>query len=138
VDAKGRVTAVSTNAISATGTVTTTGSPASGNLAKFSGASSITSGDLSGDVTTSGTLATTIAANAVTTTKIIANAVTYAKLQALTTGPVVLGGATAGTVAEVSVGTGLTLAAGVLSATGAGTGGGGGVDLFNQSFIGGL
>jgi hypothetical protein len=138
VDAKGRVTALSTNAISATGTVTTTGSPASGNLTKFSGASSITSGDLSGDVTTSGTLATTIAANAVTTTKIIANAVTYAKLQALTTGPVVLGGATAGTVAEVSVGTGLTLAAGVLTATGSGTGGGGGVDLFNHSFLGGL
>lgn len=40
-----------------TGTVTTTGSPATGNLAKFSGASSVTSGDLSGDCTTSGTLA---------------------------------------------------------------------------------
>jgi len=39
------------------GTVTTTGSPASGNLAKFSGAASITTGDLSGDCTTSGTLA---------------------------------------------------------------------------------
>ena len=37
------------------GTVTTTGSPASGNLAKFSGATAITNGDLSGDVTTSGT-----------------------------------------------------------------------------------
>lgn len=43
------------------GTVSTTGSPASGNLTKFSGASSITNGDLSGDVTTSGTLATTVA-----------------------------------------------------------------------------
>ena len=31
------------------GTVTTTGSPASGNLTKFSGSTSITSGDLSGD-----------------------------------------------------------------------------------------
>jgi hypothetical protein len=41
------------------GTVTTTGSPASGNLTKFSGATSITNGDLTGDVTTSGTLATT-------------------------------------------------------------------------------
>ncbi len=49
-----------------TGTVTTTGSPASGNLAKFSGASSITNGDLTGDVTTSGALATTIAATGVT------------------------------------------------------------------------
>lgn len=42
------------------GTVTTTGSPANGNLTKFSGASSITNGDLSGDVTTSGTLAATV------------------------------------------------------------------------------
>lgn len=42
------------------GTVTTTGSPASGNLSKFSGATSITNGDLSGDVTTSGSLATTV------------------------------------------------------------------------------
>lgn len=42
------------------GTVTTTGSPASGNLTKFSGSSSITNGDLSGDVTTSGTLVTTL------------------------------------------------------------------------------
>jgi len=41
------------------GTVTTTGSPASGNLAKFSGASSVTNTDISGDCTTSGTLAIT-------------------------------------------------------------------------------
>lgn len=40
-----------------TGTVTTTGSPASGNLTKFSGAATITNGDLSGDCTTTGTLA---------------------------------------------------------------------------------
>lgn len=46
---------------SAVGGVTTTGSPASGNLTKFSSASSVTNGDLSGDVTTSGTLATTLA-----------------------------------------------------------------------------
>lgn len=39
--------------------VTTTGSPSSGNLTKFSGATSITNGDLSGDCTTSGTLAVT-------------------------------------------------------------------------------
>ena len=44
------------------GTVTTTGSPSSGKLAKFSGSTSVTNGDLSGDVTTSGTLATTVAA----------------------------------------------------------------------------
>lgn len=43
------------------GTVTTTGSPASGNLTKFTGATSISNGDLSGDITTSGTLATTLA-----------------------------------------------------------------------------
>lgn len=48
------------------GTVTTTGSPASGNLTRFSGATSITSGDLSGDATTSGTLAVTLANTAVT------------------------------------------------------------------------
>jgi len=39
------------------GTVTTTGSPANGNLAKFSGATSIVNGDISGDCTTSGSLA---------------------------------------------------------------------------------
>lgn len=54
----------STGTLSASGgsgTVTTTGSPASGNLAKFSGATSVTNGDLTGDVTTSGTLAATVA-----------------------------------------------------------------------------
>lgn len=50
------------------GTVTTTGSPASGNLTKFSGATSITNGDLSGDVTTSGTLVTTLKTAAKTRT----------------------------------------------------------------------
>jgi len=39
------------------GTVTITGTPATGNLTKFSGGTSITNGDLSGDCTTSGTLA---------------------------------------------------------------------------------
>jgi hypothetical protein len=48
------------------GTVTTTGSPSNGNLAEFSGASAITNGDLSGDVTTAGTLATTLATSGVT------------------------------------------------------------------------
>jgi len=43
------------------GTVTTTGSPASGNLAEFSGTTSVTNGNLSGDVTTAGTLAATVA-----------------------------------------------------------------------------
>lgn len=63
VDSKGRLTAASNGG---GGTVTVTGTPASGNLTKFSGASSITNGDLSGDVTTSGTLATTLAASGVT------------------------------------------------------------------------
>ena len=43
------------------GAVTTTGSPASGNLAKFSGTDTITNADLTGDVTTSGGVATTLA-----------------------------------------------------------------------------
>jgi hypothetical protein len=43
------------------GAVTTTGTPASGELAKFSGADTITNGNLTGDVTTSGGLATTLA-----------------------------------------------------------------------------
>lgn len=44
------------------GNVTTTGSPTAGNLTKFSGSTSITNGDLVGDVTTSSTLTTNIAA----------------------------------------------------------------------------
>jgi hypothetical protein len=68
VDAKGRITAAA-NGSSGAGTVTTTGSPANGNLTKFSGATSITNGDLTGDVTTSSSLATTIANNVVTPAK---------------------------------------------------------------------
>ncbi len=58
------------------GTITKTGSPASGNLAKFTGASSISNADLTGDVTTSGTVATTLATvvSASTKTKITYNA----------------------------------------------------------------
>lgn len=67
------------------GTVTTTGSPASGNLTQFSGASSITNGNLSGDVTTTNTLVTTIANNAVTTAKILDANVTLAKLANIAT-----------------------------------------------------
>lgn len=47
---------------SSPGSVTTSGSPASGNLTKFSGSTSITNGNLSGDCTTSGTLAITCTA----------------------------------------------------------------------------
>ena len=42
------------------GTVTTTGSPAAGNLSAFSGGTSITNGNLSGDATTAGGLAVTV------------------------------------------------------------------------------
>lgn len=43
------------------GTVTVTGSPVNGNMTKFSSGTSITNGDLSGDVSTSGGLVTTLA-----------------------------------------------------------------------------
>ncbi len=58
-------TAVNTNTVTlgfstpSAGTVTTTGTPASGNLTKFSGTASVTNGDLSGDCTTTGTLSVT-------------------------------------------------------------------------------
>lgn len=45
------------------GSVTTTGAPGAGNLTMFSGATSITNGDLSGAVTTTGTLVTTLTPN---------------------------------------------------------------------------
>lgn len=51
---------------SGAGDVTTTGSPASGNLTKFSGSTSITNADLTGDVTTAGGVATTLANSGVT------------------------------------------------------------------------
>jgi hypothetical protein len=52
------------------GTVTASGSPSSGFLAKWTSATDITKGDLSGDVSTSGSLVTTIGAGAVTLDKI--------------------------------------------------------------------
>lgn len=66
----------------AVGTVTTTGSPVTGNLAKFSAASSITNGDLSGDCTTSGTLV-------ITCQKV--NGVSYGAAPGTNTIPVVTG-----------------------------------------------
>jgi len=54
------VTTTTASQSAGAGTVTTTGSPANGNLAKFSGPSSITNADLSGDATTSGTPAVTV------------------------------------------------------------------------------
>lgn len=58
------------------GTVTVTGTPANGNLTKFSGGTSITNADLTGDVTTSGSVSTTLAtvATPATNTKITYNA----------------------------------------------------------------
>ncbi len=69
---------------SAAGTVTVTGTPASGNLTKFSGAASITNGNLSGDVTTTDTLVTTLAASG-------ASAGTYGQVTVNTKGLVTTG-----------------------------------------------
>jgi len=55
----GQLTTSSGPCGTSSGTLTATGSPASGNLAKFSGATSLTNGDLSGDCLTSGTLVIT-------------------------------------------------------------------------------
>lgn len=54
-------TTINLEAASGAGTVTTTGTPLIGQLTQFSGATSITNGNLSGDVTTGGSLATTLA-----------------------------------------------------------------------------
>lgn len=65
-----------------TGTVTTSGTPANGNLTKFTGTSSISNGDLAGDVTTSGTLTTTVGK---------VNGVTFGASPSTNTVPVVTG-----------------------------------------------
>ena len=78
---------------------------------------------LSGDVTGSGatSITTTIAANAVTTAKIANTAVTFAKFQNINTNRL-LGRSTAGSgsVEEISIGSGLSLSGGTLSASGGG------------------
>ena len=75
---------------------------------------------LTGDVTATGpgAAATTIAANAITTGKIANTAVTYAKIQDVANGKI-LGRSTsgAGSVEELSIGTGLSLTSGTLSST---------------------
>lgn len=78
---------------------------------------------LTGDVTGSGatSIVTTIAANAVTTSKIANTAVTFAKIQNINTNRL-LGRSTAGSgsVEEISIGSGLSLSGGTLSASGGG------------------
>mgnify|MGYP000122483691 CR=1 FL=1 len=80
---------------------------------------------LSGDVTGSGatSITTTIATNAVTTAKIANTAVTFAKIQNINTNRL-LGRSSAGSgsVEEISIGSGLSLSGGTLSATGGGAG----------------
>jgi len=56
----GLLTTVSGPCGTSSGTITATGSPVASELAMFSGATSITNSNLSGDVTTSNTLATTV------------------------------------------------------------------------------
>ncbi len=102
------------------GTVTTTGSPANGNLAKFSGGSSITNGDLAGAVTTSGTLTTTLADNAVSSSKILNAAVTYDKIQAVSANSKLLGSGAAGSGSsptELTLGTNLSMSGNTLNAS---------------------
>lgn len=106
------------------GTVTTTGTPALGNLTKFSGSTSITNGDLTGDVTTAGALATTIAANAVT----------YAKMQALSAVSRLLGSSASTTpVQEIILGTNLSMTGNTLNAAGGANAYGGSVTLHGDS-----
>jgi hypothetical protein len=97
---------------SGTGSVTTSGSPASGNLTKFSGATAITNGDLSGDVTTSGTLVSTIANDAVT----------YAKSQNVSAASKLIGRGDSGSgdPQEITLGSGLTMTGTTLSSSGGG------------------
>ncbi|RTL04436.1 hypothetical protein EKK58_10540 [Candidatus Dependentiae bacterium] len=108
-------------------------SPSTGQLLRFNGTewvnwtpNFLTSNQtitLSGDVTGSGatSIVTTIAANAVTTSKIANTAVTFAKIQNINTNRL-LGRSSAGSgsVEEISIGSGLSLSGGTLSASGGG------------------
>ena len=110
-------------------------SPGTGQLLRFNGTewvnwtpNFLTSNQtitLSGDVTGIGatSIVTTIAANAVTTSKIANTAVTFAKIQNINTNRL-LGRSSAGSgsVEEISIGSGLSLSGGTLSASGGGAG----------------
>lgn len=110
-------------------------SPSTGQLLRYNGSqwvnwtpNFLTSNQtitLSGDVTGSGatSITTTIATNAVTTSKIANTAVTFAKFQNINTNRL-LGRSSAGSgsVEEISIGSGLSLSGGTLSASGGGAG----------------
>jgi hypothetical protein len=115
--------AVSWGAAGGGGTVTTTGSPTSGFLAFFSGATSITSGDLSGDVSTSGTGATTIGALKIATGMVQASAITLAKIQNAAASSKLLGSGASGSgsaYVEITLGTNLSMSGTTLNASGGG------------------
>lgn len=85
-----------------------------------SGDGTLSSAELSGDVTTSGSNATTIANNAVTTVKILDANVTYAKIQDVSAASKLLGrgDSGAGDVQEITLGTGLSMSGTTLNSSG--------------------
>lgn len=98
----------------------------------YSGAAASGITELTGDITAgpgSGSQAASIAANAVGTTEIANDSVTFAKMQNITDIRLLGRAGSGGDVEEISVGSGLTLAAGVL------TGGAGGASDWDTEVI---